>query len=262
MTARCPAIADYIGKGIVTKDPASGGITLKNGNPIMCLRDETLKAAIVRATQSQSNFITVNHASVNYYESSCSDEEDYSSYPDTDTPNAYNVGRPTRKITETRKDKGEGILGTARKEINRKRTRARDEQEEDPKPKIRGSPKGSAFKTPRRMEVSIPVQTPIDVFRTPNIATNDKDVIMEDPALQPAKKTYTPRKDKAMTDQENKENQAPEKRQPRKSEIQANVDPVGILAKVLQTPVTLQVGEVFGISKEMSHHLQDVIRPR
>ncbi len=153
-------------------------------------------------------------------------------------------------------------FSTARKEINRKRTRARDEQEEDPKPKIRGSPKGSAFKTPRRMKVSIPVQTPIDVFRTPNIATNDKDVIMEDPALQPAKKTYTPRKDKAKTDQENKENQAPEKRQPRKSEIQANVDPVGILAKVLQTPVTLQVGEVFGISKEMSHHLQDVIRPR
>ena len=148
MTARCPAIADYISKGIVTKDPASGRVTLKNGNPIMRLRDETLKAAIVRATQTQSNFITVNHASVNYYESSCSDnEEEYTSYTETDTPIAYNIERPSRKITETRKDKGEGILGTARKEINRKRTRARDEQEEDPKPKTRGSLTSSSQST-------------------------------------------------------------------------------------------------------------------
>ena len=31
--------------------------------------------------------------------------------------------------------------------------------------------------------------------------------------------------------------------------------------KVLSTPVTLQAGEVFGTSKEMSHHLQEVLKP-
>ncbi|EED81376.1 predicted protein [Postia placenta Mad-698-R] len=52
------------------------------------------------------------------------------------------------------------------------------------------------------------------------------------------------------------------KRVPKKSDVQAQVDQMKILGKVLSTPVTLAVGEVFGISKEMSQHLQNVLKPK
>ncbi|KAF7794900.1 hypothetical protein EIP86_006043, partial [Pleurotus ostreatoroseus] len=191
-------------------------------------------------------------------------DSDYSSSDEEydDIQPAYNVGRPTKRITEARKDKNDGILGDAKKEIARKRAKARNEEEEASKPRTRSSPKNAPYKPKRQVEVSIPVQTPIDVFRTPIIPTGDNDVIMEDPALKPVRKNNGPRKENAKTDKESKEGQITEKRIPRKSEIQANVDPLGVLSKVLQTPVTLQVGEVFGISKEMTHHLQDAIRPK
>ncbi|EPS92538.1 hypothetical protein FOMPIDRAFT_1137642, partial [Fomitopsis schrenkii] len=51
------------------------------------------------------------------------------------------------------------------------------------------------------------------------------------------------------------------KRVPRQNQVQAQVDQWQLLGKVLSTPVTLQVGEVFGMSKEMSHHLQEILKP-
>ncbi|KAH9925198.1 uncharacterized protein B0H18DRAFT_1119623 [Fomitopsis serialis] len=54
----------------------------------------------------------------------------------------------------------------------------------------------------------------------------------------------------------------PQKRVPRQSQVQAQVDPWNVLAKALNAPVTLPVGEIFGISKEMSAHLQEVLKPK
>jgi hypothetical protein len=47
---------------------------------------------------------------------------------------------------------------------------------------------------------------------------------------------------------------------PRKSAVSAHVDPMAVLTQLLSTPVQLQVGEVLGISKELSGLLNDSIK--
>ena len=51
-----------------------------------------------------------------------------------------------------------------------------------------------------------------------------------------------------------------EKRSPRKSELQNYVSPKSVLDKVLNTPVTVAVGELLAVSKEVSHQVQEVIK--
>ena len=52
------------------------------------------------------------------------------------------------------------------------------------------------------------------------------------------------------------------KRPPRRSEVQAQVDRMNVLGRILSQPVTLAVGEVFGISKEMTASLREVLKPK
>lgn len=265
MTSRCPQIQDYITQGLVARDVTSGRITLKNGNPIQRMPNETIVKAIIRHGQAQSNYITVNHATIQD-----SETDGYSSDTESDSDadlgyerDAYAAARAAKSTTTRRQDKMEGVPGEAKKEFARKRIRTRggDENEVPTKPH-RAAPKVGPFKPrfgPVEVSIPVPVQTPIDVFRTPVIQIAEPDVVMEDPAIRQPKKVSAPSKDGTRND---KDQNPSDKRQPRKSEIQTNVDPVGILNKVLQTPVTLQIGEVFGISKEMTHHLQDAIRPK
>ena len=51
-----------------------------------------------------------------------------------------------------------------------------------------------------------------------------------------------------------------EKRSLRKSELQNYVSPKSVLDKVLNTPVTVAVGELLAVSKEVSHQVQEVIK--
>lgn len=53
-----------------------------------------------------------------------------------------------------------------------------------------------------------------------------------------------------------------QKKAPRQSEVQSQVDQRNVLGRILSQPVTLQVGEVFGISKEMTLGLRDVLKPK
>jgi hypothetical protein len=47
---------------------------------------------------------------------------------------------------------------------------------------------------------------------------------------------------------------------PRKSAVSAHVDPMAVLTRLLSTPVQLQVGEILGISKELSGLLNESIK--
>lgn len=96
-------------------------------------------------------------------------------------------------------------------------------------------------------------------YRT-NFDPNDSDQLMEDVALpkppppQPAKPRPSPRVNQNEPDPEPKERSA------RRSDIQNQVDSTEVLTKLLTTPVTLAVGEVLGVSREMSHQLQEAIK--
>ncbi|RPD69681.1 hypothetical protein L226DRAFT_471296, partial [Lentinus tigrinus ALCF2SS1-7] len=47
-----------------------------------------------------------------------------------------------------------------------------------------------------------------------------------------------------------------------RSDVAKHVHPLNILDRILNTPLTMSVGEVIGTSKEVSQHLQDVIRAK
>jgi hypothetical protein len=50
-----------------------------------------------------------------------------------------------------------------------------------------------------------------------------------------------------------RENKPSKERIARKSYIQSQIDPSNVLNKLLKIPVTLAVGEVLGVFKEMTH---------
>ncbi len=214
-----PADQDYITQGLVARDVTSGRITLKNGNPIQRMPNETIVKAIIRHGQAQSNYITVNHATIQD-----SETDGYSSDTESDSDadlgyerDAYAAARAAKSTTTRRQDKMEGVPGEAKKEFARKRIRTRggDENEVPTKPH-RAAPKVGPFKPrfgPVEVSIPVPVQTPIDVFRTPVIQIAEPDVVMEDPAIRQPKKVSAPSKDGTRND---KDQNPSDKRQPRK----------------------------------------------
>ena len=53
-----------------------------------------------------------------------------------------------------------------------------------------------------------------------------------------------------------------EKRAVRRSDAQEKIDQSEVLTKVLKTPITMDLGEVFGISRELSGRLLDLLKPK
>ena len=48
----------------------------------------------------------------------------------------------------------------------------------------------------------------------------------------------------------------------RQSAVSAQVRPVDVMNKILNTPITLAVGEVMGVSKDVSSLIQDILKPK
>lgn len=270
--SRCPSMAEMVQKGVIIRDQLTGRLLMKNGDPIRKLtREEPLIKAITRQMVPQSNFVTVNHIQAHemtddYYESDYYESDSESSDFDIEYEEPYGlaVTRSGKRITTNRQEKNEGVIGAAKKEFNRRRIRPREDSAQAPRYQDlkKRNNENDVKATPATEK--LPTHKPIDVFPPAAINPNDSDTIMEDPELPkrpPA--TSTPIVKARIPSTPDKENPAPqEKRVARKSEVQTNVDPLGILEKVLKTPVTLQIGEVFGISREMAHHLQDAIKPK
>ena len=84
--------------------------------------------------------------------------------------------------------------------------------------------------------------TPVDTHKSAYDPSKD-DSIMEDTS-QPSKISLPERK----------------KFTPRQSTISSQVNPQDVVYKILSTPITLAVGEVMGVSKELSSMFQDVLK--
>ncbi|KAH9885624.1 hypothetical protein C8Q73DRAFT_659535, partial [Cubamyces lactineus] len=59
-----------------------------------------------------------------------------------------------------------------------------------------------------------------------------------------------------------KSSESAPKRQPMQSKVSQHVQPMNILDRILNTPLTMSVGEVIGTSREITQCLQDVIKNR
>ncbi|KAI0082991.1 hypothetical protein BDY19DRAFT_998973 [Irpex rosettiformis] len=131
-----------------------------------------------------------------------------------------------------------------------------------PKPPFQTSQPRVGGNAPSRPAM-VPVNTPRVTDKgkySVNFDPNDSDQIMEDISLpKPNPPPNQPRPPLRNT-RNDPEQEINRDRSPRKSDIQNQVDSQVVLTKLLQTPVTLAVGEVLGVSREMSHQLQEVMK--
>ncbi|KIP02205.1 hypothetical protein PHLGIDRAFT_79469, partial [Phlebiopsis gigantea 11061_1 CR5-6] len=105
----------------------------------------------------------------------------------------------------------------------------------------------------------IPVGYPRPVF-DPN---NDDHIMEDEPRPVQAKhRDEPPHMQSPHSEPEKRPKTELEKRQPRRSELQAFVDTKLMLEKVLRAPITVAIGELLAVSKEMSNQVQDVIKYR
>ncbi|EPT00589.1 hypothetical protein FOMPIDRAFT_1122500, partial [Fomitopsis schrenkii] len=237
----CQTIIDLVSQGVVARD-AAGRLVMKDGSRIYRGMDEPFVTAIQRqASTATSHFVTTSptyctHATIE----ECSETEAAESdQAESESEEAFSfpAQRADKTSREARKNAAKGPLVPP--------TQAH-EKVTKPGPASTGRDK------PPHME-NWQHQVPIETVKQEFDPNND-DVIMEDSDLE--ERPSAAKKNKASNAKSETH-----KRVPRQNQVQAQVDQWQLLGKVLSTPVTLQVGEVFGMSKEMSHHLQEVLKP-
>ena len=255
----CPAIADLVEKGIVKRN-GLGKLVMADGTQVFRMNSETLEAAVKRLRSVHANFVT---ATSTYQEPIPETYEcEYFSEDDSFDEETFTVTRAQGKAKERRKDFS-GVYPPARKmhEDKHPRFQPRDtsHKENMPLPPSRATRNTAPIRKPVPIEPEQPVVPPKpETVDKPRFNPNDSDAFMEDETIS-APKTSVP-----FTDLQNVKDDARViiKRIPRKSEVQSQVDQMNVLGRILSQPVTLAVGEVFGISKELTHHLQDVLKPK
>lgn len=224
----CSKISDLVTKGIITKDN-TGKYIMADGTFIRRTTfDEPLIAAVERLRPIQTHYISASSAKVEDYDSDSSDSSDSES-----EENVFVATRSSIKNSQPRKTTSEKVFNPARRKHEESHPRFGDKKKTEKKV---------------QQEEIIPVpSTPVPVSIDDNIFNpQDDDAFMEDTS-QTVK-----RKDLSVVT----------KRVPKQSEVQSQVDQRNVLSRILNQPVTLAIGEVFGISKEMTSNLREVLKPK
>ena len=203
--------------------------------------DESLASAAQRMKSAQTNFITAPSA---YIESVSESESD------SDDDQILAVTRAEKKTTDLRKG-FQGVFPPARKKHADSHPRTKDQM-----PKATSPTKG------KHTDIPTPPQTPVDIPSVP-IDPNDSDMLIEDePMPTPTERTSQASANHLPPQHPPNPLPQPAKHNPRRSDVQNQVDQMGVLSRILNQPVTLAVGEVFGISKDLTNHLHHVLKPK
>ena len=257
--AQCPPLQDFINKGIIMRDQR-GRYVFSNGTYVARMPDETLVSAIKRALAPQSNFIPIFDTASSYptrevysarRKSLWEDESEDESDEDDWQGQVYGPDRQLRSTTQARKEKFDGVWMPPKRQFPDKRNKENFPE----KPPFQPS---SSRQAPQAFN-----PTPIDVHQ-PSFNPNDPRSFQEDPSLAKKAKKDAKGKERATQDHDvpmaDAEAKKEDKRSPRKSELQGIVNPKVVLDKVLNTPVTMAVGELLAVSKEVSQQVQEVIK--
>lgn len=271
----CPKILDLEKKKVIRMDERSKRWIMYDGTVIKRMsEEEPLVPAIARNMPAETNYVASSYRR--------SDEEEFQeAYPvvveairteryASDADDSYSDGEVTaagrtfvmertpRGIRAARREAMDGVRApplpqrlTARQ--NRAKEKDQGGQGKPNAPKGKGEDKPY---TPQK-------QKPIEVEKPANFNPDDSDEVMrDDPPVQKAvpPKEQPKKQSGNTTDKENKEETR--ERHPRVSELQSRTNMQDVLAKVLKAPVTMEVGEILGVSKEMAHHVQEALKLR
>ena len=219
----CAEIETLLTQGVISRGP-TGRIVMGDGSPIRKLAyDEPLIPAIDRQRPAQANFVTVKEIGPRFV-----DESD----EDSDDEDVFIATRSMKRNAKPATDK----------------TRSQYRRFDGPRTRIPGKENLPLPLEPRIENIPVPqTPTPLSIDNAIFEGNNDDELMDDTPSH--SQKTIESR---AVIP----------KRPPRKSEVQSQVDQMTILGRILNQPVTLAVGEVFGISKEMTASLKEVLKTK
>ena len=264
--SRCPAVSDLIARGVLTRDHG-GRIMHKDGSAIRRFGNETYVQAIERENRPLSSLITIvddTSGSESDEEWSEKDDDEYGEMEEVFvvrdlTNQSYEVERPEKQITARKRQVLDGVYPPRLKEGGKENRPANPETgrairpgKSTTAPPARAMDKGKERARPRKAQE----QSPVDVHAPRYDAGRDDQIIEDSPQIgQKRPRVEAP-------DVPNQVAKVPDKRLPRKSAISNHVDPFKLLNHVLNAKVELAVGEVFGVSRELSQMLADSIKPK
>jgi hypothetical protein len=226
----CPSMNELMAKGVIKKD-SSNKYCMSDGSRIFKTKEENFVQAvqrIMKASSQVNHFIvdSVTHlpkvASHVVTHGGESEDSDEESEEEV-----YEAQRQPKIGKEKRKERFEGVFPPPR-QAHKERKKKMDSSVPQPVPQ------------PISSHETIPVTVPIDVHQPTFDPDNDEE-IMEDVINSKVKSTRKPAS-------------------PRVSKVSKVVSPLNVLEKALGTSMSISVGELLGVSKEVSTLLQDAIR--
>lgn len=223
----CPELRELLNKGVVTKD-AAGKYIMADGTFIRrMVYDEPLTTAIERLRPVQSNYIAVEVNPQRNTDNGSDSSDDESG--DEPLDEVFIATRSMIKKDQSKRVRSDRVGVPIKNSYDRPRLKP-VERTKAKEPEILPVPK---------------VPTPITVDEA-KFDPSDEDAFMEDTTQDNPPQRATPVLKKV----------------PKRSEVQAQVDQMNVLGRILNQPVTLAIGEVFGISKEMTSNLREVLKPK
>jgi hypothetical protein len=271
--SNCQQLINLINQGVLTKD-STGRIIKADGSMIRRIGNESFIEALEREKQPQSHLVTVEELFSSDSSSEIESDEDgprgtFSiDYEDVyiiqgDKYDAYAAEKTEKRTTAKRKEIMDGVYPPPLKRYS-ERLHKDKENERVPREAVK-SVKPIPM-TPKRIKPE----------RAPIVEINESAKI---PVAKQAPR-YDPDSDAEMIEdkgdkggarkvlsEKNKGTSIPvpaptgEKKTPsRQSAVSAHVDPMNVMNQLLNTRVTLAVGEVLGISRELSSMVSESIK--
>ncbi|KAF5385194.1 hypothetical protein D9615_001517 [Tricholomella constricta] len=241
----CVALQDRVQRGELKRDDF-GKITFKDGSLVQRNGNETIIQAVDRHLNNRlaSHLLTIEPYEVT---DSFKDSSDYyiSDQEDDEEPEAvvFAAEQEPRMITRARKDAIDKVTRPIRK--------GKEPQRDPPADGFRTRNVGpsKALKEPR-----IPLEditpTPVDVRQPRVVQRTTDDVVMVD--------ANPPRTNPQQLSQQ--QGQSKTRAPVRQSQISAQVDEKQVVTQILNTPLTLRLGEVLASSREVSDQLVDLMK--
>jgi hypothetical protein len=276
--SNCQKITELINNGTLTRD-SNGRIVKRDGSGIQRIGNETFVEAVEREQRPQSHLVTII-SEYNSDSSSNSDSDDENlkiDYEDVyviqgDRYQTYAADKTEKRTTAKRKEVLDGVYPPPMK---RQSARLRKDKENAPTSRneikahrpfprpvldhIVPDPPGITEARAKGPAIDQAIRVPIaKQARRFNPANDDE--IMEDDTSQARD---IRKQAEAKVDDKKTQVMVPagdRKPVPRQSAVSAHVDPVNVMNQLLNTRITLAVGEVLGISRELSSMVSDSIK--
>jgi len=278
--SNCQKISEMINQGVLTRDP-TGRVVNSDGTGIRRIGNETFVEAVERERRPQSHLVTISN---NYFGNDSEEDSELDEPCEVEYEDVYVIqGNCEERYDSYAADKTEKSTFARRREImdgvyppplKRKSERLNKGKENVDVPisiikSLKPLPKSGQKRptTNQPVATELPRKEPI---------TEDSRQALAQPARQASR--FNPDKDEDIledkgTNEGGRRQSAtkvrPAEGQPvmgekkpvaRQSAVSAHVDPMDVMNQVLNTRVTLAVGEVLGISKELSALVSESIK--